>query len=138
MDVRPLATSELLLEDSPYLNLTTKGKKTGLNRTVELWFAFKDDRLYFLAHENSHWWKNAAQNPEVEVEVSEIAFQGKAKLVPDKLAHIFNLFRKKYGDSQIDKWYGGKRARRKAVEVELGRVLGKRPNKQGTLLEIAI
>ena len=127
-----------MLEDSPYLNLTTKGKKTRLNRTVELWFAFEDGKLYFLAHEDSHWWKNAVENSEVEVEVSEIAFQGKAKLVPEMLAHIFSLFRKKYGDSQIDKWYGGKRAQRKAVQVELARVLGKRPNKQGTMPQIAI
>ncbi len=131
-------TSELLLEDSPYLNLTTKGRKTGLNRTVELWFAFDDGKLYFLAHEDSHWWKNIAQNAQVEVEVSEIAFQGKAALVPEKLTQIFTQFRKKYGDAQVERWYSGKRSRRKPVEVELLRVLGKRPGNQTSPLDIAI
>ena len=126
------------MEDSPYLNLITKGRKTGLSRTAELWFAFEDEKLYFLAHEDSDWWKNAIKNPDVEVEVSEIAFQGKARLVPEKLAHIFSLFRKKYGESQIDKWYGGKRSARRAVEVELLRVLGKRPSRQTSIPEITI
>jgi len=132
-----LATSELLLEDSPYLNLTTKGKKTGLSRTVELWFVFDDGKLYFLAHEDSDWWKNIAKSAEVEVAVSEIVFTGTAQLVQEKLAHVFGLFRKKYGDSQVERWYSGSRSKRKAVEVELLRVLGKRPTGK-TLLEIAI
>ena len=53
------------MEESPYLKLTTKGRKTGLDRTVELWFAFEDSKLYFLAHESSQWWKNLARNPDV-------------------------------------------------------------------------
>ncbi len=127
-----LATSELLLEETPYLKLTTRGRKTGLDRNVELWFVYEDGRLLFLAHEDSQWWKNIAQHPRVEVEAGEILFEGNGRLIPEKLAHAFELFRRKYGDSQIERWYGGKRSRRKAVEVELGRVLGKRPNRTST------
>jgi F420H(2)-dependent quinone reductase len=122
-----MATSEVILEETPFLNLTTKGRKTGRNHTVELWFAFEDSKLLFLAHENSHWWKNIENHPRVEVEVSEILFQGQGKLVEEKLEHIFTLFRRKYGESQVNQWYGEKRGRRKGVEVELERVLGKRP-----------
>ncbi len=124
-----LATSELLLEETPYVKLTTRGRKTGLDRNVELWFVFEDGRLLFLAHEDSQWWKNIVQHPRVEVEASEVLFEGNGRLVPEKLAHAFELFRRKYGDSQIERWYGGKRSRRKAVEVELGRVSGKRPSR---------
>ncbi len=126
-----LATSELLLEETPYLKLTTRGRKTGLDRNVELWFVYENGRLLFLAHEDSKWWKNIAQHPRVEVEAGEILFEGTGKLVPEKLAHAFELFRRKYGDSQIERWYAGKRSKRKAVEVELGRVLGKRPSRTG-------
>src|SRR5437764_1099695 len=55
-----MSTSELVLEETPYLNLTTRGRKTGLKHDVELWFAFEDGRLYFLAYESSHWWKEEA------------------------------------------------------------------------------
>jgi len=128
-----MATSEILLEETPYLNLTTKGRKTGLNHNVELWFAYENGRLLFLAHEDSHWWKNIEKNPRVEVEVSEILFQGKGSLVQQKLEHVLTLFRQKYGASQVERWYGENRGRRKAVEIELGQVLGKRPISKQTL-----
>jgi hypothetical protein len=133
-----VATSELLLEEAPYVNLTVKGRKTGLSRSVELWFAFEDGKLFFLAHEDSDWWKNIAKTPTVDVEVSEILFRGTGKLVPEKLSHIYELFRRKYGESQVEQWYGGNRSQRRAVEVELGRVLGKRPMKRPNSLQITI
>ena len=133
-----MATSELLLEETPYLNLTTKGRKSGLDRSVELWFVYEDRNLFFLAHEDSHWWRNIEKNPTVEVEVSEILFRGTGRLAPEKLAHAYELFRRKYGDSQVERWYGGNRSRRKVVEVELQRVLGKKPMGRSNPLQIAI
>jgi deazaflavin-dependent oxidoreductase (nitroreductase family) len=127
-----------MLEETPYLNLTTRGRKTGLKRNVELWFAFENSKVYFLAHESSHWWKNLANNPRVEVEVSEILFEGTGRLVQDKLDHVFELFRHKYGSDQVERWYGGSRAKRRAVEIELGHVLGKRPSSKNQRLEITI
>src|SRR5438270_2825 len=94
-----MSTSEIVLEETPYLNLTTRGRKTGLKHDVELWFAFEDGKLYFLAHESSQWWKNLAKTPRVEVEVSEILFEGTGRLVPQKLEHTFELFRRKNQDS---------------------------------------
>ena len=72
------------------------------------------------------------------MEVSEILFSGTAKVVPEKLAFVYSLFRRKYGDNQVERWYGGKRSRRKPVEVELIRVLGKKPMGKAGLLEAAI
>ena len=122
-----MATSEIMLEETPYLNLTTRGRKTGLRHNVELWFAYEEGRLLFLAHEDSNWWKNITMTPRVEVEVSEILFQGRGRLAPEKLEHVFSLFRKKYGPSQVEHWYGEQRGQRKSVEIELEKVLGKRP-----------
>jgi hypothetical protein len=134
---RVLATSEVILEETPYLNLTTKGRRTGLTRSVELWFAFEDGKLFFLAHEDSDWWKNVQKTPRVEVEVGEILFEGYGSLAQDKLEHVFELFRGKYGEDQVDRWYGGQRANRKVVAVELGRVLGKRPSERMRPIELA-
>jgi hypothetical protein len=133
-----METSEIMLEETPYLNLTTRGRKTGLNHDVELWFTFDNYKLYFLAHEASHWWKNIEKTPRVEVEVSEILFEGTGRLVQDKLDHVFELFRRKYGKDQVERWYGGNRAKRRAVEIELGHVLGKRPSSKNQPLEITI
>ncbi len=123
-----MATSEVILEETPYLNLITKGRRTSLSRTVELWFAFEDGKLFFLAHEDSGWWKNVSKTPRVEVEVGEILFEGNGSLVQEKLDHVFSLFRRKYGDDQVN---------RRVVAVELGRVLGKRPSEKTRLIELA-
>src|SRR5438105_14258615 len=114
-----MSTSEIMLEASPYLNLTTKGRKTGLKHDIELWFAFEDGKLYFLAHESSHWWKNVVKTPRVEVEVSEILFERAGRLVPEKIAHTFELFRRKYGREQAERGYGAARSKRKAVDIQL-------------------
>jgi hypothetical protein len=132
-----LATSETVLEETPYLNLTTKGRRTGLSRSVELWFAFEDGKLFFLAHEDSSWWKNLGKTPKVEVEVGEILFEGTGTLVQERLEYVFDLFRRKYGDDQVSRWYGGRRSNRRVVEVELGKVLGKRPSVKVRPIELA-
>ena len=132
-----MATSEIVLEETPYLNLITKGRRTGLFRSVELWFAFEDGKLFFLAHENSNWWKNLEKTRHVEVEVGEILFEGTGSLVQERLEHVFNLFRRKYGDDQVNRWYGGQRSNRRAVAVELGKVLGKRPSEKMRPIELA-
>ncbi len=132
-----MATSEIVLEEFPYLNLTTKGRRTGLSRSVELWFAFEDGKLFFLAHEDSSWWKNLGKTPRVEVEVREILFEGRGSLAQENLEHVFNLFRRKYGDDQVNRWYGGQRSNRRAVTVELGKVLGKKPSEKMQPIELA-
>src|SRR5207247_9699848 len=133
-----MATSEIVLEETPYRELTTTGRQTGRKHDVELWFAFEDYKLYFLAHESSQWWKNIAKTPRIEVEVSEILFEGKGRIAQDKLDHILELCRRKYGPDQVERWYSGNRSKRRPVEIELGRVLGKRTSRRNQLLEIAI
>src|SRR5436190_911784 len=132
-----MSTSELVLEETPYLNLTTRGRKTGLKHDVELWFAFEDGRLYFLAHESSHWWKNVVKTPRGEVEVSEILFEGTGRLVSEKREDTFELFRGKYGREQVERWYGGERTKRIAGEIQLGRVWGKKSSGKGSMDERA-
>ncbi len=119
----------LLFEEAPYLKLTVTGRKSHVKRTVQLWFAYDNDgKLYFLAHKDSQWWKNVQANPKVEVEVLEVTFQGLGRLVPDKLGVVYELFKGKYGRDQVERWYSGKHgSQRQAVEIEVGRVIGKRP-----------
>jgi len=137
MSGRVLATSEVILEETPYLNLTTKGRRTGSSRSVELWFVFEDGKLFFLAHEDSDWWKNVKRTPRVEVEVGEILFEGNGSLDQERLDLVFSLFRRKYGEDQVNRWYGGQRSNRRVVAVELGRVLGKRPSERMRSIELA-
>src|SRR5256712_1503899 len=121
-----LATSDVILEETPYLNLTTKGRRTGLTRSVELWFVFEDGNLFFLAHEDSDWWKNVDKTARVEVEVGEILFEGNGSLAQEKLDHVFGLFRRKYGDVQVNRWYGGRGYHRRVAAGWVVRGVGER------------
>src|SRR5438132_181546 len=42
-------SSRTMNADTPFLYLTTTGRKTGLPREIEIWFVEADGRLYILA-----------------------------------------------------------------------------------------
>ena len=73
----------------------------------------------------------------MEIEVGEILFEGTGRLVQEQLEHVFSLFRRKYGDDQVNRWYGGQRSNRRVVAVELGKVLGKKPSEKMRPIELA-
>src|SRR2546428_13760319 len=70
--------------------------------------------------------KTLERLPRVEIEVGEILFEGTGNLIQEQLEHVFNLFRRKYGDDQVSRWYGGHRSNRRVVAGGVGKGLGKR------------
>lgn len=65
--------------------LSTKGRKTGREHSVELRAVFYDGRFYFSRRNpNSDWLKNAIVNPQVSVTVNDSTFPGHASLVKDE------------------------------------------------------
>ena len=50
-----------------FLYLTTIGRATGAERTIEIWFVERDDRYYVVAEtrEQAGWVKNATSEPRV-------------------------------------------------------------------------
>jgi deazaflavin-dependent oxidoreductase (nitroreductase family) len=65
----------------PYAWLTTTGRRSGLPRTVELWFVLNGRTLYFLSGggESSDWVRNAGVNPRVSVHLGSNDFAGTAR-----------------------------------------------------------
>jgi len=47
-----------------YVYLSTKGRKTGLQREIEIWFVEKDGRVYILAEHGykAHWVQNILES----------------------------------------------------------------------------
>ena len=98
---------------SSELRLVTTGRRTGLPREVELWFAYdrKDRKLVLLAHNRSQWWRNVANNRSVRFRtpgdmgyrdgVARVHLRDSAKLLA-----AMRLFRKKYGEAAVKSWYG--------------------------------
>ena len=57
--------------DERVLYLTTIGRRTGLPREIEIWFAVWCERLYLFAEtgEAANWVKNIRRNPKVSIRI---------------------------------------------------------------------
>ncbi|MDE1830152.1 MAG: nitroreductase family deazaflavin-dependent oxidoreductase [Thaumarchaeota archaeon] len=82
--------------------LSTKGRKTGNDHSVELKAVFYDGKFYFSRRTpDSDWLKNAIVNPKVSVKVNDSSFLGDASLVKDEeLAK--KISRLKYADKRSE------------------------------------
>jgi len=70
-----------------FANLTTTGRKSGLARTIEIWFALdgKPGTIYVLSggRAQSDWVKNITKEPRVSIELRHRTFGGVARIVED-------------------------------------------------------
>lgn len=90
------------LDREPYLYLTTRGRRSGLPREIEIWFVFLADHYYVIAeYPTSNWVQNIGANPEVRVRVANEELSGQARMITDSEAalqqQVQALSRKKYG-----------------------------------------
>jgi proline iminopeptidase len=70
-------------EGSTVLLLTTKGRKTGEDRTIPLIYAQDGDRYVIVASKGGApadpgWYRNLQQTPEVELQVQDEVFKARA------------------------------------------------------------
>lgn len=102
-----------------YLYLTTKGRKTGLLREIEIWFTRRDERYYVIAeYSTSRWVHNLQADSRVKVRVGTKSFEGRARVVapetePELQLVVQEMSRQKYG------WGDG-------MVVELAQEVGQR------------
>jgi deazaflavin-dependent oxidoreductase (nitroreductase family) len=66
-----------------YLYLTTRGRRTGLAREIEIWFIQRDGRYYVIAEhgERAQWVQNIRLDSRVEVRLGESHFAAFARVV---------------------------------------------------------
>jgi deazaflavin-dependent oxidoreductase (nitroreductase family) len=70
-------------EREDYLYLTTRGRRSGLPREIEIWFTHRDGRFYVIAeHAGSHWVDNLQADSEVQVRIAGKSFAARARIVP--------------------------------------------------------
>jgi deazaflavin-dependent oxidoreductase (nitroreductase family) len=62
--------------------LTTRGRVSGRPHTIEIWFALDGYVLYMLSgSHSSDWVKNLRLAPDVTVQLGEVIFTGRARVV---------------------------------------------------------
>jgi len=71
--------------DTDFCYLTTRGRVSGREHTIEIWFALRGHTLYMLSggRDQSDWVKNALRTPEVRVTILGTSLSGRARLISD-------------------------------------------------------
>jgi deazaflavin-dependent oxidoreductase (nitroreductase family) len=71
--------------DDDYCYLTTRGRVTGDDHEIEIWYARHDDTLYLLAGagQQSDWVRNLRVEPAVRVRVGDVTYDATARVVTD-------------------------------------------------------
>jgi deazaflavin-dependent oxidoreductase (nitroreductase family) len=73
------------LADEPYVYITTKGRKTGLPRRIEIWFVSWNGSIYVLA-EHGHraqWVMNVVANARVGLELGGRTSEATARVLDE-------------------------------------------------------
>ena len=90
-------------EGEQYLYLTTRGRKSGTPREIEIWFTNYNGRFYLIAeHASSQWVQNLQANPEATLRVKNMTLSVTTRVLSpeadsDLNRTIQDLSRKKYG-----------------------------------------
>ena len=66
-----------------YLSLTTRGRRSGKPREIEIWFTRRDGRYYLIAEHGrrANWVRNLVADPAVRVRVGRRTFRARARVV---------------------------------------------------------
>ena len=91
-------------DESPYLYLTTTGRRTGLPREIEIWYTQRHARHYVISerHDRAQWVRNILDDPRVRWRVGNAMFTGRARVInpaaePELTEAVQNRSRQKYG-----------------------------------------
>lgn len=92
------------MSEPEYLFLTTRGRRTGQPREIEIWFTRRQGRYYVIAEhgEQARWVGNLLAERRVQVRVGGETFPAQARIVdaaaePELSAEIRKLSETKYG-----------------------------------------
>jgi deazaflavin-dependent oxidoreductase (nitroreductase family) len=83
------------LEREQYLYLTTRGRKSGRPREIEIWFTHRAGRFYVIAeYETSNWLRNLRAEAKVKVRIGVQSFTAQARvLTPEADAEVRDAVR---------------------------------------------
>jgi deazaflavin-dependent oxidoreductase (nitroreductase family) len=90
-------------DSEQYVYLTTRGRKTGRSREIEIWFTQRDGRFYIIAeYATANWLRNLQVTLEVTLRAAGQTFAARARVVSlENEAELFRsvqeLSQRKYG-----------------------------------------
>lgn len=111
------------LRDGWSVELTTIGRKSGLRRSVTIWFVRDGDTVWIQAGQggSTDWYRNLVASPRVELDLGSERRRGEAFPVEDpaEVARIHARFVDKYWMTRLFKLFGRTFGTGRVVRVEL-------------------
>jgi len=96
------------LEREAFAYVTTTGRKSGLPREIEIWFALEGRTLYLLSGrgERAHWVQNLRRDSRTLVRIADRRFTGHARFIdsPGEDARARELLGAKYDEDEASEW----------------------------------
>jgi deazaflavin-dependent oxidoreductase (nitroreductase family) len=94
-----------------YCYLTTRGRVTGTEHEIEIWYVREGEVLYLLAGagEQSDWVRNLQVEPSVQVRIDDVAYAARGRVVsdPEEDRHARTVVFEKYqprNDGELVSW----------------------------------
>ena len=71
------------LADNDFAYLTTTGRRTGKEHTIEIWFALHEGRIYMLSGggDRADWIRNLRKTPRIRLRIGTRTVTGAARVV---------------------------------------------------------
>jgi deazaflavin-dependent oxidoreductase (nitroreductase family) len=106
-----------------YCHLTTRGRVTGNEHEIEIWYVRDVDTVYLLAGAGaqSDWVRNLQADPVVRVRIDDVTYDARGRIItdPDEDRHARTVVFEKYqprNDGELVSW----RERALPVAIDLG------------------
>ncbi|GAA4570150.1 hypothetical protein GCM10023176_28120 [Micromonospora coerulea] len=97
------------LEGASEVELTVTGRKTGRQISRPVWFVQEEESVFLvpITGSDSQWYKNVRQTPMVQVASNGMELHSSATPITDadRVNHVVQMFRDKYGSDQVDSHY---------------------------------
>jgi deazaflavin-dependent oxidoreductase (nitroreductase family) len=90
--------------------LTARGRKTGQPRTVTMWYALGDGKIFLAgAPDPPHWVRNVRATPDVVVQIGRTRVRGRGRVVDDpaEARAIRDRFARRYVLARLSRLFGG-------------------------------
>jgi deazaflavin-dependent oxidoreductase (nitroreductase family) len=90
--------------------LTARGRKTGKERTVTMWYALGDGKIFLAGSPDPpHWVRNVRATPDVVVQIGTTRLRGRGRVVDDEAEarSIRERLVRRYVLARLSRLFGG-------------------------------
>lgn len=96
------------LRTSDELVLVTRGRRSGADHEVTLWFAYDGTSVWLRTDASTDWYRNLEREPRCRLRVADVEILAVREQIADTMSALralIRLWRDKYGQEWVADWY---------------------------------